>query len=163
MIAQGALSQADWDQKRSAAETAEANLLGDSAAVETARLNLEYASIRAPISGRTGRLMAHEGDYVKAAAIVKKPLMAVVGNANFPATAEAMKAARVAVGQSATMMSIALGAVDKALTELSATGRMTEAQKGALGRETSDKVEQVEELNARARKYNLPRGSATER
>ncbi|TMQ59354.1 MAG: efflux RND transporter periplasmic adaptor subunit [Candidatus Eisenbacteria bacterium] len=67
LIAQGALSQADWDQKRSTAETAEANLLGDSAAVETARLNLEYASIRAPISGRTGRLMAHEGDYVKSA------------------------------------------------------------------------------------------------
>ena len=67
LIAQGALSQADWDQKRSAAETAEANLLADSAAVETAGLNLEYASIRAPISGRTGRLMAHEGDYVKSA------------------------------------------------------------------------------------------------
>jgi len=67
LIAQGALSQAEWDQKRSAAETAAANLLADSAEVETARLNLDYASIRAPISGRTGRLMAHEGDYVKSA------------------------------------------------------------------------------------------------
>jgi methylisocitrate lyase len=103
------------------------------------------------------------GDYVKAAATVKKPLMAVVGSANFPATAEAMKAARVAVGQSATMMSIALGAVDKALTELSATGRMTEAQKGALNRVTSEKVEQVEELNMRSKKYNLPSASAPER
>jgi hypothetical protein len=89
--------------------------------------------------------------------------MAVVGSANFPATAEAMKAARVAVGQSATMMSIALGAVDKALTELSATGRMTEAQKGALNRVTSEKVEQVEELNMRSKKYNLPSASAPER
>src|SRR5207247_8929297 len=67
LVAQGALSWADWDQKRSAAESAEANLVGDSAAVETARRNREYASIRAPISGRTGRLMAHEGDYVKSA------------------------------------------------------------------------------------------------
>ena len=40
---------------------------------------------------------------------------------------------------------------------------MTEAQKGALSRETSEKVEQVEELNARSRKYNLPErvGSGT--
>jgi 2-methylisocitrate lyase-like PEP mutase family enzyme len=102
-------------------------------------------------------------DYVKAAGVVKKPLMAVVGNANFPATVEAMKAARVAVGQSATMMSIALGAVDRALTELSTTGRMTDAQKGALNRATSDKIEQVDELNARSRKYNLPSASGPER
>ncbi len=102
-------------------------------------------------------------DYVKAADIVKKPLMAVIGGANFPATAAAMKAARVAVGQSASMVNIALGAVDKALVELKTTGRMTEAQKGSLSREMSDKVEQVQELNSRSRKYNLPRPSAPER
>jgi 2-methylisocitrate lyase-like PEP mutase family enzyme len=102
-------------------------------------------------------------DYLKAADIVKKPLMAVVGGANFPATAAAMKAARVSVGQSASMVNIALGAVDKALGELKATGQMTNAQKGALGRETSDKIEQVEDLNARSRKYNLPTASAPER
>jgi hypothetical protein len=89
--------------------------------------------------------------------------MAVIGGANFPATAAAMKAARVAVGQSASMVNIALGAVDKALSELKTTGRMTEAQKGALSRETADKVERVEELNARSRKYNLPTASAPER
>src|SRR6266480_3599041 len=93
-------------------------------------------------------------DYVKGADIIKKPLMAVIGGANFPATAAAMKAARVAVGQSASMVNIALGAVDRALVELKTTGRMTEAQKGALSRELSDKVEQVSELNARSQKYN---------
>jgi len=75
LIAQNVLSQAEWDQKRSAAETAAANLLADSAEVETARLNLDYASIRAPISGRTGRLMAHEGDYVKSA--TSEPLVTI--------------------------------------------------------------------------------------
>ena len=102
-------------------------------------------------------------DYVKAADMIKKPLMAVIGNANVPATVAAMKAARITVGQSASMMNIALGAVDKALTELKATGRMTEAQKGALSEEISNKVEQVDELNTRSRKYNLPRASAPER
>jgi len=102
-------------------------------------------------------------DYVKAADMIKKPLMGVIGGANLPATAEAMKAARITVGQSASMVNIALGAVDKALAELKATGRMAEAQKGALSRATSEKVERVEELNARSRKYNLPRASAPER
>jgi 2-methylisocitrate lyase-like PEP mutase family enzyme len=102
-------------------------------------------------------------DYVKAADIVKKPLMAGIGRGDLPATAEAMKAARIAVGQAVTMMNIALGAVDKALVELKATGRMTEAQKLALNRETAARVEQVEELNARSRKYNLPIASASER
>jgi 2-methylisocitrate lyase-like PEP mutase family enzyme len=102
-------------------------------------------------------------DYVKAADRVKKPLMAVFGNGNFPATPAALKAARIAVTQTPPMVNIALGAVDRALTELQATGRITEAQKGALGRATSDKVEQVEELNARSRKYRLPQGTATER
>src|SRR6266513_6097201 len=102
-------------------------------------------------------------DYVKAADMVKKPLMAVIGGAKFPATAAAMRAARVAVGQSASMVNIALGAIDRALVELKTTGRMTEAQKGALSREMSDKVEQVAELDARSRKYNLPSASAPER
>jgi 2-methylisocitrate lyase-like PEP mutase family enzyme len=102
-------------------------------------------------------------DYVRAADMIKKPLMAVIGGGNLPATAAAMKAARIAVGQSASMVNIALGAIDKALVELKTTGRMTEAQKGALSRETSEKVEQVAELNARSRKYNLPSASAPER
>jgi 2-methylisocitrate lyase-like PEP mutase family enzyme len=95
-------------------------------------------------------------DYVKAADMIKKPLFGVIGGANLPATAAAMKAARITVGQTGPVVNIALGAVDKALTEMQATGRMTEAQKGALSRATSEKVERVEELNARSRKYNLP-------
>src|SRR5258707_1325403 len=102
-------------------------------------------------------------DFVKAAELIKKPLFGVIGGANFPATPAAMKAARMTVGQTGPVVNIALGAVDKALTELKTTGRMTEAQKGTLSRETSDKVEHVEELNARSRKYNLPRASAPER
>src|ERR1700716_84517 len=52
-------------------------------------------------------------DYVKAADMIKKPLFGVIGNANFPATAAAMKAARMAVGQTGPVVNIALGAVDK--------------------------------------------------
>lgn len=101
-------------------------------------------------------------EYVKAADKIKKPLFAVIGGPNLPATPAAMKAARIAVGQTPPMVNIALGAVDRALTELKGTGRIAEAQKTALSDATSDKVEQVEELNARAAKYNLPRPSGRE-
>src|SRR5438094_8684737 len=102
-------------------------------------------------------------DYVRAADMIKKPLMTTIGGRNMPATAAAMKAARIAVGNAPSMVNIALGAIDKALAELKTTGQMTAAEKGSLSRETSAKVEQVEELNARSRKYNLPSASAPER
>jgi multidrug efflux system membrane fusion protein len=67
LYAENVLSQSEWDTKRAAAEALAATVRADSAAVETARLDLEFASIKAPISGRTGRFLAHEGDYVRAA------------------------------------------------------------------------------------------------
>src|SRR5947208_11390367 len=63
-------------------------------------------------------------DYVKAADMIKKPLFGVIGGANLPATPAAMKAARITVGQTGPVVNIALGAVDKALAEMKATGRM---------------------------------------
>jgi 2-methylisocitrate lyase-like PEP mutase family enzyme len=102
-------------------------------------------------------------EFVKAADMIKKPIFAVIGRPNFPATVAAMKAARVAVGQTPPMVSVALGAIDRALTELQTTGGMTEARKGALSRAKVEKVERVEELNALSRKYNLPSGSGSER
>lgn len=61
------IAPADYDQKAAAAGAALGVVKTDSAAVANARLNLQYASIRAPIGGRTGKLMVHAGDYVKAA------------------------------------------------------------------------------------------------
>lgn len=46
-------------------ETARANLRADQALAENARLKLEYAFIRAPLSGRTGGFLVHIGDSVK--------------------------------------------------------------------------------------------------
>src|SRR5262249_12923923 len=60
------VTQADYDARRSSAEALRAAVRADSAAVENARLNLEYATIRAPIGGRTGNLLVHEGNLVRA-------------------------------------------------------------------------------------------------
>jgi 2-methylisocitrate lyase-like PEP mutase family enzyme len=102
-------------------------------------------------------------DYINAAGMITKPLMATVGSQNLPATAAAMKAARITVGQIPSMVNIALGAIDRTLVEVKETGLRTEAMQGALGREMSQRIRQVEELNARSRKYNLPSASVPER
>src|SRR5205085_3863571 len=70
-------------------------------------------------------------EYAKAADVIKKPLFATIGGA-IPATPAALKAAKVAVGQTPPIVAIAMGAIDKALAELKATGRMVETQKGAV-------------------------------
>jgi multidrug efflux system membrane fusion protein len=43
-----------------------ATVEADKAAVENAKVQLQYATITAPISGRTGALMVHEGNLVRA-------------------------------------------------------------------------------------------------
>ncbi|HYR69286.1 MAG TPA: efflux RND transporter periplasmic adaptor subunit [Candidatus Dormibacteraeota bacterium] len=76
LFAQNMLSQSEWDQKRADAEALAATVRADSAGAGTARLNLEFAAIRAPISGHTGRVTVHEGDYVKAA--TSDPLVTII-------------------------------------------------------------------------------------
>ena len=50
----------------SGAEAARAVVAADRAAVENARLQLAYCDIRSPIDGRTGSLMVHAGNLVRA-------------------------------------------------------------------------------------------------
>ena len=57
-----------YDQVRTTAAAAQATLAGSQAAVDQARLNLQYATIRAPISGRTGSLLLREGNLVRGSA-----------------------------------------------------------------------------------------------
>ena len=60
------VTQEDYEQKRAAADALLATVQADSASLAVARLNVEYATIRAPIGGRTGRLQLHEGNVVRA-------------------------------------------------------------------------------------------------
>jgi multidrug efflux system membrane fusion protein len=55
-----------YDQVTANAEALRNTVRADEAAVGNARLNLQYCNIPAPISGRTGNLMVHEGDQIKA-------------------------------------------------------------------------------------------------
>jgi multidrug efflux system membrane fusion protein len=59
-----AVSRQDFDAKKNAVEVAEAQLRQNRAAVETARLNLEYCTIRSPIDGRAGQRLVDTGNVV---------------------------------------------------------------------------------------------------
>jgi membrane fusion protein, multidrug efflux system len=60
------VTQQQADNAQAQAQALKAALSADQAAVQQARLNLAYAQIRAPVSGRTGSLLVHAGNVVKA-------------------------------------------------------------------------------------------------
>jgi membrane fusion protein, multidrug efflux system len=63
---QGILSQEQYDALHNTADAQDATVRADHAAVETARINLDYCTIRSPIDGRTGSLLVQRGNVVKA-------------------------------------------------------------------------------------------------
>ncbi|POR49190.1 efflux RND transporter periplasmic adaptor subunit [Bosea psychrotolerans] len=73
LMASRNVSQKDLDTRFNALREAQANLRAAQAAQQTARLNLDYTQIRAPISGRIGRLDVTIGNLVAAGA--SAPLM----------------------------------------------------------------------------------------
>ena len=63
---QGIVSKQQVDAAGAAANAMAATVAADKAAVETAKINLEYTSIYSPINGRTGSVGVKEGNLVKA-------------------------------------------------------------------------------------------------
>jgi multidrug efflux system membrane fusion protein len=66
LVAKNYVSSDKYEQFRANAEALRATVTGDRAAVERAQLNLEYCYIKAPMTGRTGRLLVDEGAQIKA-------------------------------------------------------------------------------------------------
>ncbi len=60
-----AVSEEEQDQKRLAVEVAKAQIDAAQALVDTAQLNLEYCTIKAPLTGRTGAHWVDVGNVVK--------------------------------------------------------------------------------------------------
>ncbi|HWA88284.1 MAG TPA: efflux RND transporter periplasmic adaptor subunit [Opitutus sp.] len=63
---QAAVSKSEYVQYVTKAETSKAQVQAKEAAVANAELQLSYTEIRAPIPGRTGQRLLHEGALVKA-------------------------------------------------------------------------------------------------
>jgi membrane fusion protein, multidrug efflux system len=75
LVEQEYVTAQQYDQARTNAAATQATLAGSQAAVDEARLNLQYATIRAPISGRTGSLLIREGNLVRVNAVA--PLVTI--------------------------------------------------------------------------------------
>lgn len=67
LVKQDYVTQQQYDQAKANALSGKATVGADLAAVETAQLNLEYATIRSPIAGRAGAILLKEGNLVHAA------------------------------------------------------------------------------------------------
>jgi multidrug efflux system membrane fusion protein len=63
---ESAIAQRELDERVNAAQEADANLRAAQAALRSARLNLGYTEVRAPVSGRVGRLEVTVGNLVAA-------------------------------------------------------------------------------------------------
>jgi multidrug efflux system membrane fusion protein len=66
LLAKNFISPDAYEQVRTNAETAGAAVAADRAAVESARLSLDYCTIRSPITGYAGRIQIQQGNLVKA-------------------------------------------------------------------------------------------------
>ena len=66
LIQSGSISKQDNDDAVAAARQAEASVNADKAALETARINLDYTKVTSPISGRIGRSAVTPGALVTA-------------------------------------------------------------------------------------------------
>jgi multidrug efflux system membrane fusion protein len=69
------VTRQQYEAAKANAAALEAQVAADEAALERARLDLSYATLRAPISGRTGRLLVHPGNLVSAA--TPEPLVTI--------------------------------------------------------------------------------------
>jgi multidrug efflux system membrane fusion protein len=67
LLQRGIATREQVDQITTNAAAADATVEADRAAVQNAQVQLQYATIAAPISGRTGALQVHAGNLVRAA------------------------------------------------------------------------------------------------
>lgn len=68
LVADGYVSREQFEQYRSTADSLRATVRADEAAVETARVQLSYSTITAPMSGRAGQVKVDQGNMVRAGA-----------------------------------------------------------------------------------------------
>lgn len=65
LFSRGIISKDSFDTQTASVAAQTATVAADRAAVETARLNIQFTEIKAPVSGRTGSLNVHLGDLVR--------------------------------------------------------------------------------------------------
>jgi multidrug efflux system membrane fusion protein len=65
LVKEGVVSSSEFERARTQAEALQATIKADEAAIEDAKLKLQFCYIHSPIDGRVGQLLVHEGNVVK--------------------------------------------------------------------------------------------------
>jgi len=96
-----AISQQEYITSVAAAKSAEADVAAAKAAITTAKLNLDYAAVRSPISGRIGRALVTEGALASAAEATQLALVQQTDKVyvNFTQSANEVQQLRRALAQ----------------------------------------------------------------
>lgn len=79
LVAANAVSQLDYSNAQSAQRLADADVAAAKAALQSARINLDYATVRAPIAGRIGQSLVTEGALVSQAEATQMALIQQTG------------------------------------------------------------------------------------
>ena len=96
-----AISQQEYVSSVAAAKQAEADVAAAKAAIASAKLNLDYAAVSAPIAGRIGRALVTEGALVSAAEATQLALIQQTGSVyvNFTQSANEVQQLRRALAR----------------------------------------------------------------
>src|SRR5947207_3558243 len=137
LVKQDYVTKQDYDERRANADALRASVRADSAAVTNAQLHLEWEAIRAPIPGRTGRLLLRAGNLVRANSA--DPL--VVINQIHPilvrfAVPQDRKSTRL--NSSHTVISYAVFCLKKKKTNI--RGQQNDSSRELKGRKNSDRL-----------------------
>lgn len=115
------VSTRELDQRTNASREAEANLRAADAAVQTAKLDLGYTQVRAPVDGRVGRLNVTVGNLV--AAGPTSPVLATLVSVDpiyvvFDAEESAVSEALASIGEGDVRADDVLGRIDAIPVEI---------------------------------------------
>jgi len=109
LVAQQYAPQQQLDQTRANLRSLQASLQADRAAIDDAKLQLSYCTIRAPMDGVTGDLLVHAGNLVKAndsqpLVVIRKDLPVVV---RFSVPEQHLDRIRARMAQAGVQLSVA--------------------------------------------------------
>lgn len=80
LVSVNAISQLEYSNAVSAQRLADADVAAAKAALQSSRINLDYATVRAPISGRIGQALVTEGALVSAVEATQMALIQQTGS-----------------------------------------------------------------------------------
>jgi multidrug efflux system membrane fusion protein len=114
LVAKGYVSADDYAQVKANEQTAAAAVIADRAAVQGAQLNLDYCTITAPISGRTGTVAIRAGNLIKAADAATLVTITQLDPvyADFAIPQQSLDDVREAIKAKQAMVTLATGASD---------------------------------------------------